>query len=152
MIWLGDILEPAANFSKFFNRENNKVRDQRNVWLLDYRNQGESDHHNSYDLEEMSDDIVRFMDENKITMATIGGHGFGAKVATVTAINHMTRFTGVINLEGGPVDHRYHEAYLELKEYIHFANSLKLKDLDVNSVLKALDTGIADPKWRAIFK
>ena len=52
----------------------------------------------------MSDDIVRFMDENKITMATIGGHGFGAKVATVTAINHMNRFTGVINLEGGPVD------------------------------------------------
>ena len=59
----------------------------------------------------MSDDIVRFMDENKITMATIGGHGFGAKVATVTAINHMNRFTGVINLEGGPVDQRYHEAY-----------------------------------------
>jgi len=86
MIWLGDILEPASNFSGFFNRECNKVRDQRNVWLLDYRNQGESDHHNSYDLEEMSEDIVRFMDENKITMATIGGHGFGAKVATVTAI------------------------------------------------------------------
>jgi pimeloyl-ACP methyl ester carboxylesterase len=152
MIMLPDILEPAANFSKFFNRENNKVRDQRNVWLLDYRNQGESDHHNSYDLEEMSDDIVRFMDENKITMATIGGHGFGAKVATVTAINHMSRFTGVINLEGGPVDHRYHEAYLELKEYIQYANSLKLADHDVNSALKALDTGIADPKWRAIFK
>jgi pimeloyl-ACP methyl ester carboxylesterase len=152
MIMLPDILEPASNFSKFFNRENNKVLDQRNVWLLDYRNQGESDHHESYDLEEMSDDIVRFMDENKITMATIGGHGFGAKVATVTAINHMTRFTGVINLEGGPVDQRYHEAYLELKEYIQFANSLKLAEHDVNSALKALDTGIADPKWRAIFK
>ena len=58
----------------------------RNIWLLDYRNQGESDHHESYALEDMSEDIVRFMDENKITMATIGGHGFGAKVATVTAI------------------------------------------------------------------
>ena len=38
MIWLGDILEPASNFTKFFNRADNKVRDLRNVWLLDYRN------------------------------------------------------------------------------------------------------------------
>ena len=44
----------------------------------------------------MSNDIVRFMNENKITMATIGGHGFGAKVAAATAINNMERFTGVI--------------------------------------------------------
>jgi len=54
------------------------------------------------------------MDENKITLATIGGHGFGAKVATATAINHMNRFTGVMCLDGGPIDHRYHEAYQEL--------------------------------------
>jgi len=51
------------------------------------------------------------MDEKKITYATIGGHGFGAKVAAATAINNMDRFTGVISLEGGPIDHRYHEAY-----------------------------------------
>jgi len=126
MIWLPDILEPASNFSKFFNRADNRVRNLRNVWLLDYRNQGESDHHASYDLEEMADDIVRFMDQNKITMATIGGHGFGAKVATVTAINHMNRFTGVINLEGGPVDQRYHEAYQEVAEYVDFAHKLPL--------------------------
>lgn len=63
----------------------------------------------------MSNDIVRFMDENKITMATIGGHGFGAKVATAAAISHMNRFTGVMCLEGGPIDHRYHEAWNELK-------------------------------------
>ena len=59
----------------------------------------------------MGNDVVRFMDQNKITLAGIGGHGFGAKVATATAINHMNRFTGVICLEGGPIDHTYHEAY-----------------------------------------
>ena len=68
--------------------------------------------------QDMSNDIVRFMDENKITMATIGGHGFGAKVATATAINHMNRFTGVMCLDGGPLDHRYYEAYQELASYI----------------------------------
>jgi hypothetical protein len=28
-----------------------------------------------------------------------------------TAINNMERCTGVINLEGGPLDHRYYESY-----------------------------------------
>lgn len=66
----------------------------------------------------MADDIIRFMDDNQITLATIGGHGFGAKVATATASENLTRFTGVMALEGGPIDHRYHEAYQELKGYV----------------------------------
>ena len=67
---------------------------------------------------ELSDDVVRFMDKNNITMATIGGHGFGAKVATATAINNMERFTGVVALDGGPLNHTYYEAYQELKSYV----------------------------------
>lgn len=59
----------------------------------------------------MSADVVRFMDQNKITLASIGGHGFGAKLATATANSNLNRFTGVICLEGGPLDHRFYEAY-----------------------------------------
>lgn len=62
-------------------------------------------------MDEIGNDIIRFMDDNNLTMATIGGHGFGAKVATATAINHMNRFTGVVNFEGGPLDHRFYESY-----------------------------------------
>jgi pimeloyl-ACP methyl ester carboxylesterase len=71
----------------------------------------------------MGDDIRRFMDEKKITFATIGGHGFGAKVATVTAIDNLNRFTGVICLDGGPIDFTYHQAYKELKSYVKFKSS-----------------------------
>lgn len=53
----------------------------------------------------MAGDIVRFMDEQRLTMATIGGHGFGSKVATAAAIQNLNRFTGVILLEGGPLNH-----------------------------------------------
>ena len=152
MIWLPEIIEPAANFRSFFDTPRNKIRQSRNVWLLDYRNQGESDHHDSYALDEMSDDIIRFMDEQKITLATIGGHGFGAKVAAATAINHMDRFTGLIQYEGGPLNHKYHEAYQELSDYIKCANSLDLSDHDANSAIKAIDTHIKDKKWASIFK
>lgn len=51
LIWLPELVEPAENFQTFFDRKDNKIRDVRNVWLLNYRNQGGSDHHESYDME-----------------------------------------------------------------------------------------------------
>lgn len=121
LLWFADLCEPVGNFKAFFKRPENKILSYRNVWLLDHRNFGESDHHQSFNLNEMSEDVMRFMDKEQITMATIGGHGFGAKVATVTAINNMNRFTGVMALDGGPLDHRNHEAYQELKSYVEAA-------------------------------
>jgi pimeloyl-ACP methyl ester carboxylesterase len=81
-------------------------------------------------MEEMTEDIIRFMDNNKITTATIGGHGFGAKVAAATANANLERFTGVIQLEGGPLDHKYHEAYQELDSYVKHAKTIKIAEMD----------------------
>ena len=103
-------------------------------------------------LQDLSEDIIRFMDSKKITYATIGGHGFGAKVAAATAINNLNRFTGVIQLEGGPLTHVYYEAYQELTSYIDFAHSLDLSKMDANQAYKALETGISCKKWCSIFK
>ena len=47
-------------------------------------------------MDHMAADIIRWMDDKQITMATIGGHGFGAKVAAATAAANLNRFTGVI--------------------------------------------------------
>lgn len=51
LIWLSDLLEPSENFYKFFTRPDNKILDVRNVWLVNYRNMGDSDHHDSFGLE-----------------------------------------------------------------------------------------------------
>ena len=103
-------------------------------------------------MDEISADIVRWMDQEQITTATIGGHGFGAKVAAATAINNMDRFSGVIQLEGGPIDHKYHEAYQELEAYVKLASSLRLHNMEAGQVLRKLDDGIACKKWAGIFK
>lgn len=151
MIWLPDIVEPASNFENFF-AGSSKIRKLRNVWLLDHRNQGLSDHHESYRMEELADDIIRFMDENQITMATIGGHGFGAKVATATASLNLERFTGVMCLEGGPVDNRYHEAWHELSDNIKALAKIDITNMQKKDVEKAIDQHVADPDWNRIFK
>ena len=50
MLWFSDLVEPAENFETFFRQEGNKVLDVRNVWLLNIRNMGDSDHHESFDM------------------------------------------------------------------------------------------------------
>ena len=60
---------------------------------------------------------MRFMYENKISTATLGGHGIGAKLALATGCYNPERVTGicinlgVFNLDGGPLDHRYYESF-----------------------------------------
>jgi len=50
LIWFSDLVEPAENFKPFFTRPDSKILDVRNVWLLNYRNMGDSDHHDSFDM------------------------------------------------------------------------------------------------------
>jgi pimeloyl-ACP methyl ester carboxylesterase len=84
-------------------------------------------------------------------MATLGGHGFGAKVALATAINNLDRCTGVINLDGGPLDHTHYEAYHELKEYVDIARQTDLSTMDYNQATRYLKEEIACSKWANIF-
>ncbi len=85
-------------------------------------------------------------------MATLGGHGFGAKVALATAINNLDRCTGVINLDGGPIDHKYYEAYQELVSYVKIAKALDIQNVDVAQASKYISDNIACTKWASIFK
>lgn len=50
MIWFSDLVESAENFEAFFSKGDNKILNVRNVWLVNYRNFGDSDHHESFDM------------------------------------------------------------------------------------------------------
>ncbi len=45
-------------------------------------------------MEQMTSDVVRFMYQNKISTATLGGHGIGAKLALATGCYHPDRVSG----------------------------------------------------------
>ena len=51
LIWFSDLVEPADSFVPFFSRPDNKILDVRNVWCLNYRNMGDSDHHQSFSMD-----------------------------------------------------------------------------------------------------
>lgn len=74
------------------------------------------------------------MYENQISTATLGGHGLGAKLALATGCYHSERVTGVFCLDSAPVDHRYFDSFVELKNYVQKCRDIKLnadrKDID----------------------
>jgi len=51
------------------------------------------------------------MYDNKISTATVGGHGFGGKLALAVGCYHSKRVTGVFGLDSGPLDYRYYEPF-----------------------------------------
>ena len=79
------------------------VGKNRDVMLVDLRNHGESDHHQSMKYTEMADDLVRFIDSRELETVTIIGHNMGAKTAMACAQMHPDRVSGFISLDTGPM-------------------------------------------------
>lgn len=63
----------------------------------------------------MSEDVARFMYEHQISMATLGGHGLGAKIALAAASYNLNRTTGYFGIASSPMNQFYFEAAKELR-------------------------------------
>jgi len=95
---------------------------------------------------------VRFIDEKKLTYVTVGGHGYGAKVASVFAGLNYEKVTGVICLDGGPIDQSFHAAWEEVKNTILNCSKLNMDVVTQSDVFKVIDNSTKNPRWRKIFK
>ena len=131
MIFIGEMFDSHQNWAKFF--EDNKVNEQRNIYMVNPRNFGNSDRNESLDIEEMTNDVIRFMDEWNIKQATLAGHGYGGKLALSVGCYHSERVTGVCVIDSGPLDHRYYEPHREVVEYLG-----KLSKIDMGQELKVI--------------
>jgi hypothetical protein len=55
------------------------------------------------------------MYEHQISMATLGGHGLGAKIALAAASYNLNRTTGYFGIASSPMNQFYFEAAKELR-------------------------------------
>jgi len=60
MIFFGEMFDQHEHWAAFMNEHN--ISSARNIYFVHPRNFGSSDRHDSFDVEEMADDVVRFMD------------------------------------------------------------------------------------------
>jgi len=85
-----------------------ELSDDYQVHSLDLRNHGESFHSNlmSYDL--MAQDVIRYLDENKLKCVNIMGHSMGGKVAMRIALDYPERIQSLIVADIAPVTYTKH--------------------------------------------
>ncbi len=78
------------------------LSDEFHVFALDLRNHGESPWRDeqSYDL--MVDDVLAWMDQQKIERATLMGHSMGGKVVMRLACRHPDRAGGLVVVDIAP--------------------------------------------------
>jgi len=150
LIFFPEACDSVGNWSSFFTNPVHQILEHRNVYLLYPRNFGNSDRHPCFDLEDMTNDIARFMYEKKISTATFGGHGFGGKLAVAMGCYHGDRVTGVFAIDSAPMDQRFHEPFHEFKRYIEILNGLDLRS-DKGTLEKHIVKSVDCPKWRKLF-
>ena len=81
---------------------NDQISHNRDLFLLDLRNHGESDHHESMTYTDMANDLIRFLDSRMLDKVTLIGHNIGAKTAMHTASLFPNRVKGLISLDTAP--------------------------------------------------
>lgn len=152
LLFFPEALKEAHTYEKFFTNPNHDILKYRNVWILNPRNFGDSDHHESFCLNDCAEDIKRFIDEKQLSIVTVGGHGFGAKVACAFSTMYLDNTSGVICIEGGPIDQSYHPAWNSIKEYIQKAYLIGKETSNYSDVVRKLEKSIPDKDWLEIIK
>ena len=79
------------------------------MWLIDLRNHGDSDHHESMHYNEMADDVLRYADEHDIDKFCVLGHNMGAKVGMTLSCMYPDRINAMINIDTAPKSFKNHQ-------------------------------------------
>ncbi len=69
---------------------------------IDQRNHGKSFHADAFDYTLLAEDIVRYMDANKIEKTIVLGHSMGGKTAMTLALNYPERVSALIVADIAP--------------------------------------------------
>ena len=90
------------------------------------------------------------MYENKIGMATLGGHGIGAKIALAAACYHHEHVTGYFGLDSTPMNQFYHEAFADLRNSVNALSGVSTQR-SYSALSNSLKEKITCPYWRTRF-
>ena len=90
------------------------------------------------------------MYENKLSTATLGGHGLGGKIALAAACYLYDKVTGYFGIDSTPMNQFYHEPVRELRQILDTLSELNINRsyASINAELKRV---VLCPKWRSLF-
>ncbi|CEJ57687.1 hypothetical protein PMG11_06371 [Penicillium brasilianum] len=75
----------------------------RDVYALDLRNHGDSDHHPRHDYMEMALDVESFINYHELERPTLIGHSMGAKTALTLALHTPKLVSNIVAVDNCPI-------------------------------------------------
>jgi esterase len=106
------------------------------VFLVDQRNHGKSEHVNEHTYEAMSDDLLSFFEEHDLTNVLLVGHSMGGKTAMQFAVNHTEKLDRVVVVDIGPQGYEVH--------HDHIIRSMQSLDLEKITSRKEAEEELAN--------
>ena len=73
------------------------------IHAVDVRNHGKSPHSNTMNYRCMAEDVIEYMDNNKLASASFVGHSMGGKIAMEIALNYPERVNKIVIIDIAPV-------------------------------------------------
>jgi len=77
------------------------------VFTLDLRNHGESEHHDDMTYQAMADDVFQFISEHSLGEVSVIGHSMGGKVAMQMALQHPKMIQRLVIIDIAPVQYQH---------------------------------------------
>lgn len=154
LIFFTDIFDTPESWLPFFMNDKHRILDHRNVYILNPRNFGLSDR--CEDTEDyglaVAGDVERFMYSHKITMATVGGHGLGAKNALLTGTYKSELVTGILAFDYAPQDYQYFEIAHSYRAILDGLNSINVDGVNKQTINNKIDDLVQNPKLNRLIK
>ena len=159
MIFFVDYFDKPENWLTFFM--NNNTLDYRNVYILNNPNFGNSDYSHKHDLEAFNPEnianmVERFMWQNKISTATLAGHGFGARTAMLTGCYSPHLITGICAIDYTPTDYSFFDVVWRLETAVkaisQITNDMRQGNMSRAQINSFISENVEHPKMQALFK
>ncbi|KAJ5083804.1 Alpha/Beta hydrolase protein [Penicillium angulare] len=118
----------------------------RDVYTLDLRNHGDSDHHPLHNYTEMALDVKSFIQTHQLQRPTVIGHSMGAKTAMTLALGSPDLVSDIVAVDNGPIELPLSP---DFKKYLEAM--AKIQSADVSTHLEAdrkLSESVSDASIR----
>lgn len=116
------------------------IRDKRRSLLVDLRNHGDSDHHDSMNYNDMAEDVIRHANSLGINKFTLLGHSMGGKVAMQISEKFADRLDGLVIVDSAPKDHRDNiNIYGNTKHVVDTVSNMNIQGKTRKEVLNELN-------------
>ena len=118
------ILHGMLGSSRNWQTAGRDLAEHFHVLALDLRNHGRSPHADVMSYEAMVEDVLRWMDEQRLERATLLGHSMGGKAAMMLACRFPARVTKLVVVDIAPKDYHWvaHRAEFEAMNALDLAH------------------------------